>query len=110
MNFETKIFEALGEASMCWIKNEPSILDTDKTIFNSVERNKYIFDSTLATTIGNKLVNDIKSDIFEMLTWASKNNYESIHGGRWAKKYMSITISSEELFNKWLEENKENEN
>ena len=84
MKFETKIFEALGEAS------------------------KGIFDSTVATTIGDKLVNDIKSDIFEMLTWVSKNNYEPIHDGRWCKKYISTTISPEELFNKWLKEKYEN--
>jgi len=51
----------------------------------------------------------ILPQIFEMLTWASKNNYEPIHDGRWVKRFMSFTISSEELFNKWLKE-KDNEN
>jgi len=50
----------------------------------------------------------ILTQVYEMLTWASKNNYEPIHDGRWVKKYMSFTISSEDLFNKWLKEKNEN--
>lgn len=48
--------------------------------------------------------NKILPQVYEMLTWASINNYEPIHDGRWCKRFMSITISSEELFNKWLNE------
>lgn len=52
---------------------------------------------------------NILSEVYNMLTWASKNDYEPIHDGRWVKRFMSFTISSEELFNKWLKE-KNNEN
>lgn len=107
-NIKEKVFEALGEASMCWSKVNKSILDSDRSAFDSIEAGKYVFNSNLATTIGNKLVNDIKSDFFEMLTRASKNNYEPIHDGRWCKN-ISNTLSSEELYNNWLKE-KNNEN
>ena len=50
----------------------------------------------------------ILTQVYDMLTWASKNNYEPIHDGRWVKRFMSFTISSEELFNKWLKERNEN--
>lgn len=94
-NMNERIFMALGEVSMCWS-----------------ETPKGVFDSNNAARIGDKLVEDIKTDLVEMLTWASKNNYEPIHDGRWCKEYMSVTISSEELLNKWLEnkEKEENEN
>lgn len=48
---KTKVFEALGTASMCWIK-EDSLENT--------------FDSTTATNIGNDLINDIDLIITQM--------------------------------------------
>jgi len=36
--------------------------------------------------------------------WILKNDYEKIHGLNWCKKFMSITYSSDELFDKFLNE------
>ena len=47
---------------------------------------------------------EVQKEVLDFVDWINSNDYEKIHGNRWCKKFMSVTFSTAQLYERWIDE------